>query len=288
MSGIRKRSQATRSGEARAGAHPRAAPVVPADRHDRHPIAAPSREVDQLDVEDDARDLLAREQVVGGLARKPLKPHCVSWTGPTTQIEASEVERLAEQPPIARLARPHVRAVGLDPRPERDIVVGQGRDQQRQLVGRRRHVGVGEDDEVGRRRPACPLGRPRPCRRGAPSGRRRWTSSASGAPRVGPRTSAAVPSVLPSSTTRTSIRSGRPAEPGAPSRARSPRRREVAEQLVERRTDPLGLVVGGQDDGQAGSGGHAGSLRARRGVRVAPACRSRCIRRTGVVHHGGR
>ena len=38
------------------------------------PVAAPAGEVDQLDVEHDAGDLLAREQVVRRVAREALEP----------------------------------------------------------------------------------------------------------------------------------------------------------------------------------------------------------------------
>src|SRR5450432_3952048 len=60
-------------GQARPGRHPRAALVRPLDRHDRDPVPAPPGEMDELDVEDDARDLLALEQVVGGRAGKALE-----------------------------------------------------------------------------------------------------------------------------------------------------------------------------------------------------------------------
>ena len=70
MSGIRNRSQATRMRERRSRAHPRAALVEPADRHDGDPIAAPAGEVDELDVEDDAGDPLSGEQVLGGGSRE--------------------------------------------------------------------------------------------------------------------------------------------------------------------------------------------------------------------------
>ena len=90
--------------QARAGAHPRAAPVVPADRHDRQPVAAPAGEVDQLDVEHDARDLLAGEQVVRGRAREALEPALRVLDRPDDPDRGEEVERLAEQAPVARLA----------------------------------------------------------------------------------------------------------------------------------------------------------------------------------------
>ena len=70
-----------------------------------------------------------------------------------------------------------------------------------------------------------------------------------------------MPSVLPSSTTRTSIESGNAAAPGRPVATDRVAALEVAEQLVEGRADPLGLVVGGQDDRQALGRCHvAGSL----------------------------
>ena len=254
MSGIRRRSQATRSGQARAGAHPRAALVVPADRHDRDPVAAPPSEVDQLDVEDDARDLLAREQVVRGRPREALEPALRVLHRADDPDRREGMEDLAQQAPVARLGRAHVRAVGLDPRTERDVVIGQRRDEQRQLVGRRRHVRVGEDDQVGRR-----IEHPGPDRRALaavgdaqePQGRsRRARPCLSGRA----STMSAVASVLPSSTTRTSMLSGSRAAPGAPSRALLAASVQVAEQLVQRRPDPFGLVVRRQDDREARAG----------------------------------
>ncbi len=60
--------------EARPGTHPRAALVAPADRHDRELVAALAGQEDQLDVEDDAQDLLPCEQVLGRDARESLEP----------------------------------------------------------------------------------------------------------------------------------------------------------------------------------------------------------------------
>ncbi len=62
------------------------------------------------------------------------------------------------------------------------------------------------------------------------------------------RTSATVPSVLPSSTTRTWISPGSASAPGRPSRSVLPAAVEVAEQLVQGRAQPRLLVVGGKDD----------------------------------------
>ena len=54
--------------------HPRSVLVRPADRHDRDPVVTTPGEVDQLHVEDDARDLLPREQVLRRLAGEALEP----------------------------------------------------------------------------------------------------------------------------------------------------------------------------------------------------------------------
>ena len=75
------------------------------------------------------------------------------------------VERLAEHPPVPRLALAHVGAVRLDPAAERDVGRRERIDEQRELVRRGRHVGVGEDDEVGRRVRASRPGPRPPCRR---------------------------------------------------------------------------------------------------------------------------
>ena len=95
MSGIRNRSQATRNASAGTRPHARPAPVVPADRHDRDPIPAPAGQVDQLDIEDDARDLLAREEVVRRRAREPLEPALRVLHRPDDPDRREQVEDLA-------------------------------------------------------------------------------------------------------------------------------------------------------------------------------------------------
>src|SRR3954452_7072157 len=60
--------------EAHGRTHARPAAVRPLHGHDRVPVAAPAGEVDHLDVEHDARDLLAREQVPGDVPAEPLEP----------------------------------------------------------------------------------------------------------------------------------------------------------------------------------------------------------------------
>ena len=127
-------------------------------------------------------------------------------------------------------------------------------DEQRQLVGRRRHVGVGEHDVVAVGRGACRHGRPRPCRRAAPSAaraRRRRAPVARGRARPWRRSSrrrrrARGP--------RRELGGAGPAVAGV-----GPAPVEVAEQLVEGRSEAGLLVVGRQDDGQRANG-HVGSL----------------------------
>src|SRR3954451_8687013 len=58
--------------ERRARLHPGPAAVAPPNRHDRDPVSASSREVDELDVEDDAVDALPREEVVRSDTTKAL------------------------------------------------------------------------------------------------------------------------------------------------------------------------------------------------------------------------
>ena len=167
-----------------------------------------------------------REEVVRGLAGEALEPALRVLDRSRRPGRRERVERPPERPPVARLAGPHVGAVGLDPRPERDVVVGQRGDEERQLIGRGGHVGIGEDDQVGGRGQ-----HPRPDRgalaavRDAQDAQARAVRGPSPSPPGRASTIAAVPSVLPSSTTRTSIRCGSAAAPGLPSRATSPRRR---------------------------------------------------------------
>ena len=161
---------------------------------------------------------------------------------------------MPEHPPVPRLRRAHVRAVRLDARAERDVVRLEGFDEQRELVGRRRHVGVGEDDEVGLR-----------CEH---PGAHRGALAAVGHDEH--------PQARPGLGVRCRLRS-RPDEVGGAIRAavvdhehldrlgqrRGARRpvaadrvrgAEVTEQLVEGRADPLRLVVGGQHDRQVFAG----------------------------------
>ena len=80
--------------------------------------------------------------------RKPLNPHCVSLTGPVTQIDASTWKTLPSSAAVTRLRRTHVRPIRLDPRTKGNVVVDEGAQQVRDLIGRRRHIGIREDHEV--------------------------------------------------------------------------------------------------------------------------------------------
>ena len=112
-------------------------------------IAATAGEVDELHIEHDARDALALEQVVGRLALEALEPALGVLDRADHPDRGDEVEHLAEQPPIRGLALAHVRPVRLDPRSERDLVVVERGDEERQLIGRGGHVGIGEHEQVG-------------------------------------------------------------------------------------------------------------------------------------------
>src|SRR3954447_11761570 len=90
-------------GEARARAHPRTPPVVPADRHDRQAVPASASEIDDLDIEHDAGDLLAREEIVRCSPRESLEAALRVAHGADDPDRREDVERLAEEPPIAGL-----------------------------------------------------------------------------------------------------------------------------------------------------------------------------------------
>ena len=197
------------------------------DRHDRQPVAAPPGEVDQLDVEDDARDPLRREQVVRGVAREPLEPALGVLDRADHPDRGEGVEHLAEQPPLGRAGSAHVGAVRLDPAAQRDVG---GRRAPRRAAGSW-SGGVAMSASANTTsslsaasmpaRTAAPLP---PCGDAQqPTGRATARSTASRIPGglARDRTRSAVPSVLPSSTTRT--RSG-PAGCPSPERPRGPGR----------------------------------------------------------------
>src|SRR5688572_8394798 len=90
-------------GQAWASTHARASLVEPADGDDRDPITAPAGEVDEFDVEYDARDSLAREKVLGCIAPKSLESALGVLHRPDHPYRCDQVEQLAEQPAVAWL-----------------------------------------------------------------------------------------------------------------------------------------------------------------------------------------
>ena len=120
--------------EAWSNAHARATLVRPLHGHDRDRVAALAREVNDLGVEDDAADLLAREQVVGGLAREALERRTAYPERAPSPTRRRELEDAAQQPAVERLTGTPVRAVGLDAAAQREVVVPQRVGQQGQLI----------------------------------------------------------------------------------------------------------------------------------------------------------
>ena len=172
------------------------------------------------------------------------------------------MERPAEQAPIERLACPHVRAVGLDPAAQRDVVVCERGDQQRDLVRGRRHVRVREEHEVRVRGEHPGADRRALSAVGTGAGR----GAAGRASREPPRVATArAPPSRPCSRrrrrgpgVRSAARRRRVRRPGPRSRAG-----QVAEELVERRPEARLLVVGGQDDRERGGVASRGVYRRR-------------------------
>ncbi len=124
--------------------------------------------------------------------------------------------------------------------------------EERDLVGRGRHVGVGEDDDVGVRgehpgpdRGALAAVGDRQQREGRPSPRLTPAGLRAGTDERGGAVGAPVVHDEDVDVRRQVTRARRPvaAEVGPPA--------QVAEELVEGRPEAVLLVVGGQDDGQA-------------------------------------
>ena len=179
-------------------------------------VATPSGQVDQLDVEHDRGDPLPGEEVLGGLAREALEAALGVLDVADDPDRRERVEQPAEHAPVAWLGGAHVRAVRLDAAAQGDVGVLERVDELRQLRRRRGHVGVGEDDEVALRGEHPRLDR------GALAGVRDGHHAESSRVAVRgravsgrARTRSAVPSLLPSSTTRTSIRGCMPSGVGA-------------------------------------------------------------------------
>ena len=220
-SGIRNRSQATRIASRRPGCIREPRRSAQRIGHDRVPVAAPADEVDHLHVEHDARDLLAGEHVARDVPPEALEPALgvLDRARPPTPTRAGGTScPAAAASRAATRACPSRRAGSASRRRRRRL---ERLDEQRQLVGRRGHVGVGEHDQVARRRGACPRGPRRPCRRAGPSAaraRRRRARAGPGRARRWRRSSRRRRRGRGSS-------AGSSAEPGRPSRASAPRRR---------------------------------------------------------------
>ena len=197
--------------------------------------------------------LLAGEHVAGDLAPEALEPALRVLDGADDPDRGQQRGTSCPAPAASRLRRPHVRAVRLDP------------------GCRRRRRRLERVDEQRRARRAA-----WPCRRRRTRRRRRWRRACrpdgralaavgdgqelelAGEPSPGaPGRARAVPSAPAVVDDEDVDRVRQPSAPGAAVAARSPRRCEVAEQLVERRAEPRLLVVGGQDDCER-PGGHRG------------------------------
>ncbi len=123
-------------------------------------------------------------------------------------------------------------------------------DEQRQLVRRRGHVGVGEDDADRPRRPASRPGRPSPCRRAARVSSREGSGSrVAPAPRAGSAANSARPGPAPRC--RRCCRRRRPARSTVSGQSALRRRAQVGEELVQGGPEPGLLVERGQNDREA-------------------------------------
>src|SRR4051794_8408496 len=118
----------------RANAHARSTPVRPLDRHDCDPIPTSTREVDHLGIEDDACDLLALEEVATDRRSKALEAALRVRHRTRDPRAGEQVEEAAQQPPMKRLARPTIGAVGLDAAAERHVGVSKRGGEKGQLV----------------------------------------------------------------------------------------------------------------------------------------------------------
>ncbi len=232
--------------------HARAALVGPLDRHDRHPVPPAAGEIDDLNVEDDARDPLVAEQVVGNLTAEALEATLGVLHGADGPDGGQRMEGATQEAPVPRLRPAHVAAIRLDPAAQHDIVILEHLVQDWDLVGRRREVRVGEDDRVrvggehprahGRSLAAMgdaeqlqggPVGRGGPAALGPRSHKRRGAVRAPVVDHEDVDVGRQVP------------RAGRTLATAICAAT------QVPEQLVEGRLEAVLLVVRGQDDGQA-------------------------------------
>src|SRR5688572_15391209 len=88
--------------QARSGAHAGPALVVPANWDDRDPEVPAAREIDELDIEDDAGHALATEEVLGGFPSETLEPALRILDRPDHPERCQQVKDFPEHAAVAR------------------------------------------------------------------------------------------------------------------------------------------------------------------------------------------
>ena len=207
-------------GQAQARVHAGAAAVRPADGHHGVPVAAPPDEVDDLDVEHDAGDHLASEDVARNLPVEALEPALRVLDRAHHPDGSQQVEGLAQGAPPGRLGLAHV---GL---PSGWIRLPYAASASRSGITSSASSSGGVAMSASANTTRSPRAASIPARTAAPlppCGTARSSISPE-AISARARTRSAVPSVLPSSTTSTWISAGSACAPGRPSRPWSPRR----------------------------------------------------------------
>ncbi len=206
-------------------------------------VATATHQIDQLDIEHDAGDAAGRTRCAT-CRRKPLNPHCVSRTGPPP-TGGQHVERAAQRPAPRRLGLAHVAAVWLDPAAVHRVRRVERANQRRQLIGRCRHVRIGEDHQVtgSGQHPGAHGGAFAPVRHVRTPGHRRPNSGRALTRSARPVLAAVVDDqhvdrVRQLVGTRTPVARVIAAAV------------QIAEQLIERRAEASLLVVGRQNDGE--------------------------------------
>ena len=153
------------------------------------------------------------------------------------------MEDPAEEPAIWRLAGAHVAAVGLDPAPEGDVRSRESRHELWELVGRGCHVGVGEDHDVARGRKHARANRRALAAMGLAHDPERDRGAIAARLRLGARFDDPTGTIAAAIVDDEHIDVRRETLPHGAA--------EVFKELVERGPDPVGLVEGRQNDGQA-------------------------------------
>ncbi len=191
---------------------------------------------------------------------KPLKSTLGVLDRADNPDRREDVEYLAQQAAIWRLARPHVRAVGLDPGPQGNVMIRERRDQERELVRWCRHVRVSEDDQIrGRGQHPGAHSRALATVRHAqhPKGRSRGSAGCTLRPRLDQRDRRIGAAVVHDHDVDRVWKAGGTRRAVAAGLGTSS---QIAEQFVERRSDPLRLVERRQDDGEARMRGFRGDI----------------------------